>query len=123
MTWIVAAEPLDTGERIVFVSERQQALAGRQVVRKARVLGQDGPRAGEIARAAVAEPPAARAHVPQLREPELGLRAPDEAPIRVGRPGDRSGIDELPTVAAQRVEVAALVGVDVDREDEPLVGP
>src|SRR5438128_93198 len=83
MPLVVRVELRQRGEHVVLIAKREQALAGRKPVAETRVLMEDRPSGGQIARATVAEPAAARDHVGVLGDAEVGIRAGDERLVDV----------------------------------------
>ena len=78
---VVALHLLHRRSRLVGRREREEALAGREELAEAGVLRDDRPPSGQIARAAVAEPPGARSDVLIARDRELRAGGLDVRPV------------------------------------------
>src|SRR5215468_10114826 len=73
---VIVIQPINRLERLSRGAEGQQAVPARQEVAEACVLHDHGTAHRQIARAAIAEPSAARAHIGVFGDAELGARSP-----------------------------------------------
>src|SRR5689334_16709163 len=69
---VVLGDALDAVNRLLECPEGKQTPAHRIVVAEARFLGENRSPAGQVADAAIAEPPAPTRHVHVLRHHQLG---------------------------------------------------
>src|SRR5439155_18857815 len=122
VTLVVGTQLVDGGERLVDRREGEQPFAGRKELAEARLVSEHRPARGEVAGASIAEPTRARRDVAGLGDPELRLRTADEAPVPLGRARNRTRVAQTPAMALERFEIAMLVGIDREPEENRLVG-
>ena len=120
MAGVVAADFLHGRPRVRWVLERQKPLSRRIERVQARVLRYDRLAAGQIADAAIAEPPALRVDIHALGDGELRQRSFDVAAVAPRIPRDGRWIGEPPAVGVEEAKVVALLRPDRKRKLELL---
>src|SRR5271166_3112704 len=93
---IVGGNRVDGSQCLLFGRVWKQAAPSRIEFVEARAHRYNRPAGGEIANAAITEPPAVRPHINILRYGELAARTSDEIAVtrHIGR--DRARIDKAP---------------------------
>src|SRR6516165_9779754 len=120
MLRVVACDPLGAGDGFLHRAEGHQALAHRVVAAEASVLHEYRSARGQVADRPVAEPAALRLDVDPLGDREFRTRG-----LNILTEGNRSGchdpgIDDVPSVTAERNHVLLVGRIDVQRDFESL---
>src|SRR5208282_846540 len=120
---VVRVDIGDPRKRLFHIAEAQQSLAGRKKFPEAGLLGQDRAAAGEVARAAIAEPSGPQFPIRGLGALDFRARARDELAIVLRRGGYAPRVEHGPSVELQQLAVAGLVfREDISREVEAPPG-
>src|SRR5262249_7623833 len=113
---VVRADLVEGVEDLVHAPEGEQPAAGRQYLAEARVLGDYRTARGQVARAAVAEPAAARTNVLVLGHRELAGRSNDVLAVRFHPPREGGTVHHAPAVAAEAPDRAGVGAAERELE-------
>src|SRR5439155_13513730 len=120
MPVVVGCDGLGTGDRLLERAESEEPLVGGNRLAESRVLDERRLAGGQIAGRPVAEPARVRLDVDALGNRELGRRTLNVAPKQVWIARDRARVDQAPAVCLERLQIALLRRMDVERELEGL---